>query len=145
MGILDTLKWKFKSQKEKDAIGEKWGKYVINKAQEFADARFSQITLNLLSVLSDRLETVYDDKEIDPKITASIEMKIFIENIEGIHEKLLSELQNHLKADFESFDDQEFNNLLIEVVINPKVDQLIQGAKELYQQKLNEIETNKKT
>ena len=151
MGLFDWKSEKRKQEVKETAAayekGKEFGKQLARMVDEFAEGRLDQITVNLLQVFKERLETVYDDPEHDPKDVAAAELRIFEEQIGEAQKRFWSELQDHLSDYLEIVDELELGELLadlFEQATEPRLVTLIAGAKVLYDSKIEEIESKQR-
>src|SRR5208337_4049361 len=72
--------------------GQDAGRSMAAAVDEYMDRRLPSVTAALLKVFADRLQTIFDEPEHDPKVVAAIELKIFKENTDTF--------QTRLKNDF---------------------------------------------
>lgn len=129
--------------KEAYKRGQEYAQYLGDRVNEFAENRLDHVTVNLLEVFKDRLETVYNDPDHDPKIVAAAELEIFKKQIAEAQKRFWSETQDHLSDELETLVELDLVELLadlIENVTEPRLNALIAGAKVLYDGKIKEIE-----
>ncbi len=151
MGLFNWKSEKRKQEVKENAAayekGKEFGKQLGRMVDEFAEGRLDQITFNLLQVFKERLETVYDDPEHDPKDVAAAELRIFEEQIGEAQKRFWSELQDHLSDYLEIVDELELGELLADLfehATEPRLVTLIAGAKVLYDSKIEEIESKQR-
>ena len=127
--------------------GKEFAEHLGVMIDEFAEGRLDQITVNLLQVFKERLETVYDDPEHGPEVVAAVELRIFEEKIGEAQKRFWSELQDHLSDYVEIMNELDLAERLADLfehATEPRLEALIAGAKVLYDSKIEEIESKQR-
>jgi hypothetical protein len=85
-----------KKQKIEDTdaykMGQKAAASFADDLDDFMAARFEPVFKNLMAVLDDRLETVYDDPNGPPIALAKMEYQIFLDNVKDKRPDMQREL-----------------------------------------------------
>ena len=151
MGLFNWKSEKRKQEVKENAAayekGKEFGKQLGRMVDEFAEGRLDQITVNLLQVFKERLETVYDHPEHDPRVVAAIELRLFGEKVGEAQKRFWSELQDHLSDYLEIVDELDLSEQLADLfehATEPRLEALIAGAKVLYDSKIEEIESKQR-
>jgi hypothetical protein len=83
--------------KQREAVafqfGQKTGATMTAAVDSYLNVRLPSLTANLLDVLQQRLLTINDDSQHDPKLVAYAELKVFLENVEDFDSRVLDEVR----------------------------------------------------
>ena len=162
MGIFKKLREKKEEKKKVQAAmadGEEFGNKIAEGIEKYSNERLSDVTVNLIAAFKQRLETVYDDKEIKPEEAAEIELNLFANEIEKFSKQMWEEYIAFISPTFEVFEkllpENASDNKVEEALgpfadlIDSKIEEhaniLIAGAKVLYDEKINEIHERNET
>ena len=159
MALFGWLSNKNKPTKEQQrafelgqTAGEVIGDDLISRAESFMEGRFAQFFGDYIDALKQRLDTVYDDPEHDPKLLAHIELKIFCENAEEAKSQLHAEFENYVLRHDDSYyellgnddDTVAFVQHAVSEVVDKNladgVELLIKTGVEVHDRKIEEIE-----
>lgn len=126
-------------------MGQKFGGQLFDHIDAFAASRLDGVSINLLEVFKGRLETVYDDPEHDPRTVAMVELKLFAERIETYQQTMGVEIIDDLPEEYaeaaSTLDMVEELVDLIESVLEPRLQLLVDEGATLFEMKLKEIES----
>jgi hypothetical protein len=76
--------------------GQQAGSSIINAVDTFLTPRLSTLSKNVLELYRDRLTTIYDEPEHQPKEVARVELKICLDHLKEFTPKLYEETRAYL-------------------------------------------------
>jgi hypothetical protein len=99
LGFIKRLE-KRRHEKQQHAaayeMGQQAGESIIAAVDSFLVPRLSTLSNNVLDLYRDRLKTIYDEPEYQPKDVAKVELKICLDNLKEFAPKLVEETHTYL-------------------------------------------------
>jgi hypothetical protein len=77
-------------------LGETIGRCLFRAVLGYLDYRLSQLTVNMLTLLAERFETIHDEPGHKPEVVAQVEFGIFRQHLEEFQPKLETEIYEFL-------------------------------------------------
>ncbi len=137
-----------KVQRQIDAYeaGKRGGEAILHAVDEYIQFRLSEIATSYLVVFGDRLKTIADEKDHEPKEVAKVELKIFIEQLLNLPEKLRAEYRERLPKWYALAKEVGFSDSVDEYIyklVNEKIEQIYTDAALMADKELVDLTNSK--
>lgn len=131
--------------------GDALYKHLKARANTFTDGRFSLMFSRYVDGFSQRLDTVYDDPHHEPKLVASMQLKIFNDEADKAKSSLRSEFETYMLSEDELIlglleDEETMKDIkhtasqIMESALEDGFELLKNTAVAMYESKIDEIE-----